>query len=172
MVDVVRDSDCGLVVMHMQGDPSTMQNAPSYDDVVADVREWLRDRAAALEAAGVAHDRICIDPGPGFGKTPSQTLELVRNFQEFVRLGYPVMVAVSRKSFLGWAYGIDEPSARDEVSAAEALMACELGASVVRAHNVAATVAALEGLRPYALIGMGCNVPLVASPGEEREGHY
>ncbi|MDU1881300.1 MAG: 2-amino-4-hydroxy-6-hydroxymethyldihydropteridine diphosphokinase, partial [Eggerthella sp.] len=82
----------------------------------------------------------------------------------------PVMVAVSRKSFLGWAYGIDEPSARDEVSAAEALMACELGASVVRAHNVAATVAALEGLRPYALIGMGCNVPLVASPGEEREG--
>ena len=64
-----------------------MQNAPSYDDVVADVREWLRDRAAALEAAGVAHDRICIDPGPGFGKTPSQTLELVRNFQEFVRLG-------------------------------------------------------------------------------------
>ena len=131
MVDAVRDSDCGLVVMHMQGDPSTMQNAPSYDDVVADVREWLRDRAAALEAAGVAHDRICIDPGPGFGKTPSQTLELVRNFQEFVRLGYPVMVAVSRKSFLGWAYGIDEPSA---------------------------------------LIGMGCNVPLVASPGEEREG--
>ena len=94
----------------------------------------------------------------------------MRNFQEFVRLGYPVMVAVSRKSFLGWAYGIDEPSARDEVSAAEALMACELGASVVRAHNVAATVAALEGLRPYALIGMGCNVPLVASPGEEREG--
>ena len=67
MVDAVRDSDCGLVVMHMQGDPSTMQNAPSYDDVVADVREWLRDRAAALEAAGVAHDRICIDPGPGFG---------------------------------------------------------------------------------------------------------
>ncbi|MFR4802721.1 MAG: dihydropteroate synthase [Eggerthellaceae bacterium] len=74
MVDAVRDSDCGLVVMHMQGDPSTMQNAPSYDDVVADVREWLRDRAAALEAAGVAHDRICIDPGPCFGKTPSQTL--------------------------------------------------------------------------------------------------
>ena len=123
-----------------------------------------------MVAGGGAHDRICIDPGPGFGKTPSQTLELVRNFQEFVRLGYPVMVAVSRKSFLGWAYGIDEPSARDEVSAAEALMACELGASVVRAHNVAATVAALEGLRPYALIGMGCNVPLVASPGEEREG--
>ena len=142
MVDAVRDSDCGLVVMHMQGDPSTMQNAPSYDDVVGDVREWLRDQAAALEAVGIAHDRICIDPGPGFGKTPSQTLELVRNFQEFVRLGYPVMVAVSRKSFLGWAYGIDEPSARDEVSAAEALMACELGASV----------------------------PLVASPGEEREG--
>lgn len=170
MVEAVRASDCGLVVMHMQGDPSTMQDAPVYDDVVVDVRDWLHDRAAALEEAGIAHDRICIDPGPGFGKTPSQTLELVRNFQEFVRLGYPVMAAVSRKSFLGWAYGIDDPAQRDEVSASEALMACELGASVVRTHNVAATVSALEGLRPYVLVGMGCNVPLVAHPGEEREG--
>lgn len=170
MVEAVRASECGLVVMHMQGDPATMQDAPAYNDVVVDVRDWLRDQAAALEEAGIARNRICIDPGPGFGKTPSQTLELVRNFQEFVRLGYPVMVAVSRKSFLGWAYGIDDPIKRDEVSASEALMACELGASVVRTHNVAATVSALEGLRPYVLIGMGCNVPLVAHPGEEREG--
>lgn len=171
MVEAVRASDCGLVVMHMRGDePATMQRDTVYGDVVVDVRDWLRNQAASLEAAGIAHDRICIDPGPGFGKTPSQTLELVRNFQEFVRLGYPVMVAVSRKSFLGWAYHIDDPAARDEVSATEALMACELGASVVRTHNVAATVTALKELRPYVLLGMGCNVPLVASPGEEREG--
>ncbi|OUO95918.1 dihydropteroate synthase [Rubneribacter badeniensis] len=162
--------DCGLVAMHMQGEPATMQDAPSYDDVVADVRDWLADRAAALEAAGIARERICLDPGPGFGKTPQQTLEVVRNFQEFARLGYPVMAALSRKSYLGFAYGIERPTDRDEVSAAEALMACELGASVVRAHNVAATVAALKDMRPYAFLGLGCNVPLVAEPGEEREG--
>lgn len=170
MVDAVRDFDCGLVVMHMQGEPSTMQDAPAYSDVVVEVRDWLASQAAALEAAGIAHDRICIDPGPGFGKTPSQTLELVRNFQEFARLGYPVMAALSRKSYLGWAYGIENPADRDKVSATEALMACELGTSVVRTHNVSATVKALADLRPYVFLGMGCNVPLVANPGEEREG--
>ena len=130
MVQVAAESDCGVVVMHMKGEPGTMQQNPQYDDVVAEVRDYLRDQAAMLEAAGVAPERICVDPGPGFGKTASQTLELVRNFQEFARLGYPVMVAVSRKSYLGFAYGIDDPVERDHVSATEALMACELGAGV------------------------------------------
>ena len=170
MVDAVRASDCGLVVMHMQGEPATMQDAPAYVDVVGEVRDWLRDRATSLEVAGIARNRICVDPGPGFGKAPQQTLELVRNFQEFARLGYPVMAALSRKSFLGYAYGIEDPAERDLVSATEALMACELGASVVRTHNVAATVKALGDLRPYAFVALGCNVPLVAHPGEEREG--
>lgn len=170
MVDAVRDNACGLVVMHMKGEPATMQNDTTYTDVVCDVRDWLRDRVASLEAAGIARDRICIDPGPGFGKTPQQTLELVRNFQEFVRLGYPVMAALSRKSYLGFAYGINEPTERDRVSAAEALMACELGASVIRTHNVAETAKALEDLRPYVYLSLGCNVPLVAEPGEERDG--
>ena len=170
MVKVAAASDCGVVVMHMLGEPGTMQDDPHYDDVVAEVRDYLRDQAAMLEAAGVARERICIDPGPGFGKTAKQTLELVRNFHEFRRLGYPVMVAVSRKSYLGFAYGIDEPVERDHVSATEALMACELGASVVRAHNVPETVKALSDLHPYVLLGLGCNVPLVAEPGEETEG--
>lgn len=170
MVDVVADSDCGLVVMHMQGEPQTMQDAPTYTDVVAEVRDWLRDRAQALEAAGVDRDRICVDPGPGFGKTPQQTLELVRNFQEIVHLGYPVMAALSRKSFIGFAYGIESPADRDHASAAEALMACELGASVVRTHNVEETAKALRDLRPEVVLSLGCNVPLVASEGEEREG--
>ncbi|MEG1517652.1 MAG: dihydropteroate synthase [Raoultibacter sp.] len=170
MVEVARTCDAGLVVMHMQGEPGTMQNDPRYDDVVADVRDYLHDRAAMLEAAGVARDRICIDPGPGFGKTASQTKELVRNFHEFVHLGYPVMVAVSRKSYIGQAYHIDDPCERDEASAEEALMACELGASVVRTHNVALTIEKLKDLRPYVLLGLGCNVALVADPGEEREG--
>lgn len=170
MVEVVRASDAGLVVMHMQGDPATMQEDPVYDDVVFEVRDYLVEQAEMLQAAGVARGRICIDPGPGFGKTPKQTLELVRNLHEFVRTGYPVMAALSRKSYIGYAYHIDEPAERDLASAAEALMACELGAGIVRAHNVAETVKALKDLRPYVLLGLGCNVALVANDGEEREG--
>ena len=170
MVEAAVSCDAGCVVMHMKGEPATMQDNPVYDDVVADVRDYLAGQAAMLEAAGVAPERICIDPGPGFGKTPSQTMELMRNFHEFSRLGYPTMCAVSRKSYIGEAYGIPEALQRDEASATEALMACELGASVVRAHNVEATVKALADLRPYVLIALGSNVALVANPGEETEG--
>lgn len=170
MVEVAKNCDAGLVVMHMLGEPATMQNDPHYDDVVAEVKEYLGGQAAMLEAAGIARERICVDPGPGFGKTASQTMELMRNFHEFNRLGYPTMVAVSRKSYIGSAYGISEPAQRDEASAQEALMACELGASVVRAHNVPETMKALKNLRPYVILGLGSNVALVANPGEETEG--
>lgn len=169
MVEVARASEVGCVVMHMKGEPKTMQSAPSYDDVVAEVRDYLAERCAELEASGIARERLCIDPGPGFGKTPKQTIELMRNLHELVRLGYPVMVAASRKSYVGYAYGIDEPAERDEASATEALMACELGASIVRTHNVGATARALQQLRPYVLLGLGSNVALVAEPGEETE---
>ena len=170
MVKVATECDAGLVVMHMKGEPKTMQNDPQYDDVVAEVRDYLRNRGAELEAAGIAHDRICIDPGPGFGKTPSQTLEMVRNYHEFARLGYPLMAAFSRKSFIGYAYHIEDPAERDAASAAEALLACELGASVVRTHNVAMTVGALKDLRPLVVLSLGCNIALVGNPGEEQEG--
>lgn len=170
MVKVAAECDAGLVVVHMQGEPGTMQDNPQYVDVVAEVRDYLRDRAAELVAAGIAPERICVDPGPGFGKTPSQTLELIRNFHEFARLGYPVMCAVSRKSVIGYAYKIEDPAERDVASAAEALLACELGATVVRTHNVAATVEALKDLRPLVALSLGCNVALAANPGEEREG--
>lgn len=170
MVEVAKNCDAGLVVMHMQGEPATMQDNPCYDDVVADVKAYLANQAAMLEEAGIAPERICLDPGPGFGKTPGQTMELMRNLHEIVRLGYPVMCAVSRKRFIGEAYGIPEAKDRDVASAAEALLACELGASVVRAHNVEKTVEGLKDLRPYALLGLGSNVALVANPGEETEG--
>lgn len=169
MVDVVAKSGCGCVVMHMAGEPKTMQDDPVYDDVVAEVRDYLDEQARALEVAGVDHSRICIDPGPGFGKTPKQTIELMRNLHELVHVGYPVMVAASRKSYVGYAYKIDEPRERDVASAAEALLACELGASVVRTHNVAMTAAALKDLRPAVILGLGSNVALVAEPGEETE---
>lgn len=172
MVDLAASCDAGLVVMHMGGDdPRTMQDEPVYEDVVAEVRDYLKAQADNLIAHGVARERICLDPGPGFGKTAKQTIELMRNFHEFNRLGFPTMVAVSRKSYIGEAYQIEDTKERDSASAAEALMACELGASVIRAHNVALTAQALEeNLRPYVLIGMGCNVALVADEGEEREG--
>lgn len=172
MVDLAASCEAGLVVMHMGGDdPRTMQNEPVYEDVVAEVRDYLKAQADNLIAHGVARERICLDPGPGFGKTAKQTVELMRNFHEFNRLGFPTMVAVSRKSYIGEAYQIEDPKERDGASAAEALMACELGASVIRTHNVALTAQALEeNLRPYVLIGMGCNVALVADEGEEREG--
>lgn len=172
MVDLAASCEAGLVVMHMGGDdPRTMQNEPVYEDVVAEVRDYLKAQADNLIAHGVARERICLDPGPGFGKTAKQTVELMRSFHEFNRLGFPTMVAVSRKSYIGEAYQIKDPKERDSASAAEALMACELGASVIRTHNVALTAQALEeNLRPYVLIGMGCNVALVADEGEEREG--
>lgn len=172
MVDLAASCEAGLVVMHMGGDdPRTMQNEPVYEDVVAEVRDYLKAQADNLIAHGVARERICLDPGPGFGKTAKQTVELMRNFHEFNRLGFPTMVAVSRKSYIGEAYQIKDPKERDSASAAEVLMACELGASVIRTHNVALTAQALEeNLRPYVLIGMGCNVALVADEGEEREG--
>lgn len=171
MVKAVLDSDVGLVVMHMQGEPSTMQDDPCYDDVVSEVCEYLGARARELCEAGVSRKRICLDPGPGFGKTPKQTLELMRNIHEVRHLGYPVMVAASRKRYVAYAYRIDDPDpkARDEASAQEALLACELGASVVRTHNVKKTVEVLSGLRPYVLLGLGSNVALVAEPGEETE---
>lgn len=172
MVEVAASCEAGLVVMHMGGtDPQTMQDDPYYDDVVREVADFLKQQADHLISRGIDRERICLDPGPGFGKTAKQTIELMRNFHELNRLGFPTMVAVSRKSYIGAAYHIDDPKERDEASAAEALMACELGASVIRTHNVALTAQALEeNLRPYALIGLGCNVALVADEGEEREG--
>ncbi len=170
MVKVVAAYDCGVVLMHMQGTPQTMQDDPTYQDVVNDVREYLRDGALRLENAGIAKDRICLDPGPGFGKTADQTRMLVYNYFEFARLGYPIMVAVSRKSFLGTMYDLPNPTDRDQVSAQMALLACEAGATIIRTHNVAKTAEALKDLRPFAFISLGCNVALVAEPGEELEG--
>ena len=169
MVEVARACDAGLVVMHMKGEPATMQDDPVYDDVVNEVRDYLADQARMLEEAGVSRERICLDPGPGFGKTAKQTRELMLNLHELARLGYPLMVAVSRKSYLGVLYGIENPLERDDVSAEESLAAVELGASIVRTHNVARTAAALRNLRPYCFVALGCNVALVGNPGEEQE---
>lgn len=169
MVDVACACDAGLIVMHMQGEPGTMQDNPIYADVVSEVCEYLTTQARMLEAAGIARDRIALDPGPGFGKTPAQTLELMRNLQEVVHLGYPLVAAPSRKRYVGVMYGIENAADRDDASATEALMACELGASVVRMHNVATTAAMLEHLRPYCVLALGANVALVGANADVQE---
>jgi dihydropteroate synthase len=143
MVDVAVGCDAGVVVMHMLGEPGTMQKNPRYDDVVREVGGYLLAQAAVLEAAGVARERIAIDPGFGFGKTLAHNLELLRRLPELAELGYPLLVGLSRKRFLGEITGVEEPAERLGGSVAAALWAVAHGASIVRAHDVAATVQAL-----------------------------
>ena len=132
----------GVCLMHMQGEPGTMQQTPAYGDVVADVRRFLAARRAALQACGIALNRIVLDPGIGFGKTVEHNLELLRRQRELLDLGAPLLVGWSRKSTLGALTGraVHE---RQAASVAAALLAVQRGASIVRVHDVAATVDAL-----------------------------
>lgn len=132
-----------VCLMHMQGEPGTMQQAPRYDHVVKDVCQFLLDRVAAAEAAGIARERLLLDPGFGFGKTDDHNLDLLKGLPELVGLGLPVLVGLSRKSMIGRLLGreVDERLAG---SVALALMAVERGARIVRAHDVAQTVDALR----------------------------
>jgi len=142
-VEAVAASRCGLCVMHMQGEPGTMQQAPAYADVVAEVQDWLRERVAALEAAGVAPARICVDPGIGFGKTVEHNLRLLEALDEFAALGQPILVGVSRKSLVGALTG-RPVGERLAGSIAAALAAVARGAKIVRAHDVPETRDALR----------------------------
>jgi dihydropteroate synthase len=147
---VAAAAGAGWVAMHMQGEPATMQRQPHYDDVVAEVRALLVQRARQAAAAGVAE--VWIDPGIGFGKTLEHNLVLLAQLQELVATGYPVLVGASRKGFLGRLLGDAPPDDRLEGSLAVAVWAATQGAGMVRAHDVAATVAAmvLVGERPLA----------------------
>jgi len=130
-------------LMHMRGDPASMQQAPAYADVVGDVRDFLVARADACVAAGIARERIVLDPGFGFGKTLAHNLQLLRALPELAAMGYPVMVGLSRKSSLGLITGRDA-SERMPASLAAALAAVARGASIVRVHDVRETVDALK----------------------------
>ena len=141
-LDAVAASDCGVVVMHMQGEPRTMQDAPTYDDVVDEVIEFLTERMAALAAAGVADERIAVDPGIGFGKTFAHNLTLIRRLGDLRRLGRPVVIGLSRKGLIGTITGRDVAD-RDAGSVAAALIAAERGARILRVHDVRATCDAL-----------------------------
>lgn len=148
-IDAVAGSACGVVVMHMKGEPGTMQQAPDYGDVVNEVDDWLRDRVAALEAAGVAAGRIVIDPGIGFGKTPAHNLALLAALDRLAAGAWPVLAGVSRKSFLEVLTG--RPVGERLAGSLAAALACVArGASIVRVHDVAAT---RDALRVWQAIG-------------------
>ena len=144
MAEVVANADAYVCLMHMQGEPRTMQIAPQYDDVVGDVLAFLEERVAFAVEHGVREERICVDPGIGFGKTPDQNLELLRRLDELKALGRPVLVGVSRKSTLGKVLG-DANAARagSAASLAAAVAAYDRGATMIRAHDVRETVEAL-----------------------------
>lgn len=140
----LRDSDCALCIMHMQGTPQTMQHDPSYDDVVREVSEFLLQRADAAASEGIDRRRLCIDPGFGFGKTLQHNLELLANVERIQReLSLPLLVGLSRKSMIGKL--TDKPvEQRMAGSIAAALYAIAQGARIVRVHDVAETVDAIS----------------------------
>jgi dihydropteroate synthase len=144
MFEVVRDTGAGLVLMHMLGDPKTMQDDPRYDDVVAEVLDFLARRLGAAVAAGVGRDRLCVDPGIGFGKNLGHNLALLRDIEAFERLRVPVLVGASRKRFIGELSGAGDPADRLEGSVAAAVWCASQGVEMVRVHDVAPTVRALR----------------------------
>ena len=141
-LEAIAGSDVGVCLMHKQGEPQTMQEAPHYADVVAEVRDYLALRAEAAIAAGIAPERIVIDPGFGFGKTYEHNLALLRDLDRLTALGFPVLAGLSRKAMLGRITG-REPGQRVHASVAAALYAAERGARIVRVHDVTATRDAL-----------------------------
>ena len=142
-IEVVSQSTVGVCLMHMKGEPRTMQQAPRYDDVVQDVAEYLLRRADALHSVGVSRNRVCIDPGFGFGKTLEHNIALFQSLEKFLTLDCPLLIGVSRKSMLGEITG-KPVSQRTTASAIAAVLAISQGASIVRVHDVAETRDALS----------------------------
>jgi dihydropteroate synthase len=141
---LVAEAEVDCCLMHMLGEPRTMQENPRYDDVVADVKAFLEERLAFAVAEGVPEERVWLDPGIGFGKTVEHNLELLRRLDEIVAIGRPVVVGTSRKSFLGRLTGGRAEDARLPGTIATNVLALERGASVFRVHDVAPVVDALK----------------------------
>jgi dihydropteroate synthase len=143
MFDVVRKHDAAIVLMHMKGEPKTMQQAPEYEDVVGEVHEFLRERIEAAEFAGIDAERIAIDPGIGFGKNLEHNLELMRRIEAFLDLGRPLLVGPSRKRFIGSILVVPEDE-RVEGTVGAAAWLVSRGAHVVRVHDVREIVRAVR----------------------------
>ena len=136
MAGLVATTGAGVVLMHMRGEPSTMQQDPRYDDVVAEVRDELLEAARVAESAGIRIDQICLDPGIGFGKTVSHNLTLLRRLNQLTEAGYPILLGTSRKSFLGSIAEVPNAKDRDLATAATTALAVAAGVFCVRVHDV------------------------------------
>ncbi|TYT25212.1 dihydropteroate synthase [Luteimonas viscosa] len=143
-----------VALVHMLGEPRSMQDAPEYDDVVGEVHRFLTERVFALEMAGIAKKRIVVDPGFGFGKHAAHNLQLLAQLERFTELGVPVLAGLSRKRTIGELTGRDDPQARVHGSVAAHLLAAQRGARIVRVHDVAATVDALKVWQAVAAVVM------------------
>lgn len=150
-----------VVLMHMQGEPRSMQDAPQYDDVVGEVHRFLAERIFAAEMAGIAKKNIVVDPGFGFGKNREHNLLLLAQLERFAELGVPVLAGLSRKRTIGELTGRDDPHERVHGSVAAALIAAQRGAKLLRVHDVAATVDALKVWNAVMAVPM----PRVSSSG-------
>lgn len=137
MVAVVRDADCPVILMHMLGEPRTMQENPTYENVVSEIYGFFVERLNWAVDKGLKERNLLIDPGLGFGKTTAHNLEILRNLASFRSLGRPLVVGASRKRFLGEVLGIEEPRERDAATAAVTVMATMAGAHIIRVHEVA-----------------------------------
>lgn len=165
-LDAAAELGVPVCLMHMQGEPRSMQGDPQYDEVVADVRRFLADRLFSCELAGISRKRLLIDPGFGFGKTLDHNLALLRDLQQFATIGVPLLVGLSRKSFLGTLSGRREPADRMPASVAAALIAVQRGAGIVRVHDVAATA---DALAVWQAVGAG-KAPKASSPPRVQWG--
>ena len=146
MFEVIADSDCAYVIMHMQGNPQNMQNNPTYSNIVDEVREYLEHKVENLEQIGVCRNRLVVDPGFGFGKTFEHNIQLFKNLESFGSIGTPLLVGLSRKSFLGDIVGRDV-NERLQASVTAAVLAVKRGANIVRVHDVTQTFDGLMTLR-------------------------
>lgn len=158
MVDVALASQAGVCVMHMRGTPQSMQDNPQYGDVVREIRDYLASRCQALITMGICAERICVDPGIGFGKTTEHNLTLIRNIDTFLQLGYVVLVGHSRKGFLGRIWRIGD---LEHATLGVSLAMAARGVHVIRVHDVAATNAALD---TFLACEDRANVPCRESP--------
>jgi dihydropteroate synthase len=138
LIEVARETSAGVCAMHMQGTPQTMQDKPEYQDVVADVFSYLAQQREALLAAGIARERICLDPGIGFGKTHEHSLTLMRNVWKFHELGCPILVGHSRKGFIGFTLG-DKTADRAAGTLGASVALALQGIQVIRLHEIRAT---------------------------------
>lgn len=163
---LVARSGVAVVLMHMRGDPRTMQDDPHYEDVVADVRDWLARRVAACRTAGIDLERIAVDPGIGFGKTATHNLQILARLDAYATFRCALLIGVSRKSFIGRVCRNEAPKARLPGSLAAGLAALRGGASILRVHDVAETRQAISVWEAIAAAQGAGDAP------EEHRGHH